>query len=130
MLKCDDSNEGPIESDEKIAAAPGMVMRSLKNWRKQAAKQGPRNLLDRNPPARHRPRGWPGKIHSGRRSRKWGALNQAKSVAELPLTSSVQKKSFSATWLRETSSVQSPTEILSHPLTQIKKGRSLVAAFF
>lgn len=47
MLKCDESEQGPAWSDEKIAEAFGTTTRSLENWRKQAALQGPLSLLER-----------------------------------------------------------------------------------
>lgn len=47
LLKCDESEQGPAWSDEKIADAFGMTTRSLENWRKQAVEQGPLSLLER-----------------------------------------------------------------------------------
>lgn len=47
MLKCDESEQGPAWADEKIAEAFGTTTRSLENWRKQAALQGPLSLLER-----------------------------------------------------------------------------------
>lgn len=47
MLKCDESEQGPAWTDEKIAEAFGTTTRSLENWRKQAALQGPLSLLER-----------------------------------------------------------------------------------
>ena len=44
MLKCDESEEGPAWPDEKIAEAFGTTTRSMENWRKQAALQGPLSL--------------------------------------------------------------------------------------
>jgi len=47
MLKCDESEQGPAWTDEKIAEAFGTTTRSLENWRKQAALDGPLSLLER-----------------------------------------------------------------------------------
>lgn len=47
MLKCDESEQGPGWTDEKIAEAFGTTTRSLESWRKQAALQGPLSLLER-----------------------------------------------------------------------------------
>lgn len=47
MLKCDESEQGPAWCDEKIAETVGATTRSLENWRKQAAEQGPLSLLER-----------------------------------------------------------------------------------
>lgn len=47
MLMCDEGEEGPAWSDESIAQAFGTTTRSLENWRKQAALQGPLSLLER-----------------------------------------------------------------------------------
>lgn len=47
MLKCDESEQGPAWTDEKIAEAFGTTTRSLENWRKQAALEGPLSLLER-----------------------------------------------------------------------------------
>jgi hypothetical protein len=47
MLKCDESENGPAWSDERIAEAVGTTTRSLENWRKQAALRGPSSLLER-----------------------------------------------------------------------------------
>ena len=47
MLKCDESEHGPGWTDEKIGEAFGTTTRSLENWRKQAALQGPLSLLER-----------------------------------------------------------------------------------
>ena len=47
MLKCDESEHGPAWTDERIAGAFGTTTRSLENWRKQAALQGPLSLLER-----------------------------------------------------------------------------------
>ncbi len=47
MLKCDESEEGPAWPDEKTAEAFGTTTRSMENWRKQAALQGPLSLLER-----------------------------------------------------------------------------------
>ena len=48
MLMCDEGDKGPGWTDEKIAEAFGTTTRSLENWRKQAALQGPLSLLERN----------------------------------------------------------------------------------
>ena len=48
MLWCDESEQGPAWSDEEISEAFGTTMRSMENWRKQAALQGPLSLLERN----------------------------------------------------------------------------------
>ena len=47
MLMCDESEHGPAWPDEKIAEAFAMTTRSMENWRKQAALQGPLSLLER-----------------------------------------------------------------------------------
>lgn len=47
MLKCDESEQGPHWSDEQIAEAFGTTTRSVENWRKQAALQGPLSVLER-----------------------------------------------------------------------------------
>lgn len=47
MLMCDESDEGHAWSDERIAEAFATTTRSLENWRKQAALQGPLSLLER-----------------------------------------------------------------------------------
>jgi len=47
LLMCDESDQGAAWSDEKIAEAFGTTTRSLENWRKQAALQGPLSLLER-----------------------------------------------------------------------------------
>ena len=47
MLKCDESEQGPAWTDERIAEAFGTTTRSLENWRKQAALEGPLSLLQR-----------------------------------------------------------------------------------
>lgn len=47
MLMCDESDQGPAWSDEDIAEAFATTTRSLENWRKQAALQGPLTLLER-----------------------------------------------------------------------------------
>jgi len=47
MLKCDESEQGPAWTDEKIAEAFAATTRSLENWRKQAALEGPLSLLER-----------------------------------------------------------------------------------
>jgi hypothetical protein len=47
MLKCDESEHGPAWPDEKIAEAFATTTRSLENWRKKAALEGPLSLLER-----------------------------------------------------------------------------------
>lgn len=47
MLKCDESEQGPGWTDERIAEAYATTTRSLENWRKQAALKGPLSLLER-----------------------------------------------------------------------------------
>lgn len=47
MLKCDEGEDGPGWSDEKIAEAFGTTTRSVENWRKQAVQRGPLSLLER-----------------------------------------------------------------------------------
>ncbi len=47
MLMCDESEAGPAWPDERIAEAFATTTRSLENWRKQAALQGPLSLLER-----------------------------------------------------------------------------------
>ena len=47
MLKCDESEDGPAWPDERIAEAYGTTTRSMENWRKKAALEGPLSLLER-----------------------------------------------------------------------------------
>ncbi len=47
MLMCDQGDQGPGWTDDKIAEAFATTTRSLENWRKQAALQGPLSLLER-----------------------------------------------------------------------------------
>ena len=47
MLKCDESEGGPAWPDERIAEAYGTTTRSMENWRKKAALEGPLVLLER-----------------------------------------------------------------------------------
>jgi len=47
MLKCDESEQGPAWPDGKIAEAFATTTRSLENWRKKAALEGPLSLLER-----------------------------------------------------------------------------------
>ncbi len=47
MLMCDEGEQGPGWTDEKIAQAFATTTRSLENWRKQAALRGPLSLLER-----------------------------------------------------------------------------------
>src|SRR5579862_4020351 len=47
LLMCDEGEEGPAWSDESIAQAFATTTRSLENWRRQAALQGPLSLLER-----------------------------------------------------------------------------------
>ncbi len=49
LLKCDQSPDGPAWSDERIADALEITVRSVENWRKQALLQGPLSLLVRKP---------------------------------------------------------------------------------
>lgn len=49
LLKCDQSKLGPAWSDERIAEAFDVSVRSVENWRQQAALQGPMSLLERKP---------------------------------------------------------------------------------
>ncbi len=47
MLMCDEGEQGPGWTDERIAQAFTTTTRSLENWRKQAALRGPLSLLER-----------------------------------------------------------------------------------
>jgi hypothetical protein len=47
LLACDQGPEGPAWTDAQIAAAYGCTARSVENWRKQAACEGPLSLLER-----------------------------------------------------------------------------------
>ena len=47
MLMCDEGDDGPGLTDERIAEVLATTTRSLENWRKQAALQGPLSLLER-----------------------------------------------------------------------------------
>jgi hypothetical protein len=47
MLMCDEGDQGPGWTDEKIAEAFATTTRSLENWRKQAVLRGPLSLLER-----------------------------------------------------------------------------------
>lgn len=47
LLMCDEGEDGPGWTDEQIAEAFSTTTRSLENWRKQAAEQGPLSLLER-----------------------------------------------------------------------------------
>lgn len=47
MLMCDESDSGPMWSDQQIAEAFGTTTRSVENWRKQAVLDGPLSLLNR-----------------------------------------------------------------------------------
>lgn len=47
MLKCDESEDGPAWPDERIAESYGTTTRSMENWRKKAALEGPLSLLER-----------------------------------------------------------------------------------
>ena len=47
MLMCDESEDGAAWPDERIAQAYGTTTRSLENWRKKAALDGPMSLLER-----------------------------------------------------------------------------------
>lgn len=47
LLMCDEGEGGPAWSDESIAQAFATTTRSLENWRRQAALEGPLSLLER-----------------------------------------------------------------------------------
>lgn len=47
MLMCDESEEGPAWPDERIAEGFATTTRSLENWRKKGALEGPLSLLQR-----------------------------------------------------------------------------------
>jgi len=47
LLKCDQGPHGPGWSDERIAEAFGLSVRSVENWRRQAVEEGPESLLER-----------------------------------------------------------------------------------
>jgi transposase len=47
MLKCDQGEDGAAWTDEKIAEAFGVTVRSIENWRKQAVLEGPLAVLER-----------------------------------------------------------------------------------
>lgn len=47
MLMCDEGEHGPAWPDERIAEAFATTTRSLENWRKKAALEGPLSLLQR-----------------------------------------------------------------------------------
>ena len=47
MLMCDEGDQGPGWTDEKIAQAFATTTRSLESWRKQAVLRGPLSLLER-----------------------------------------------------------------------------------
>ena len=49
MLKCDESGDGPAWTDEELAESFDTTTRSIQNWRKKAAEEGPLSLLDRKP---------------------------------------------------------------------------------
>ena len=49
LLKCDQADDGPGWTDERIAEAFGCTTRSLESWRKQAVERGPLALLERQP---------------------------------------------------------------------------------
>lgn len=47
LLKCDQGPHGPGWTDERIAEAFGMSVRSVEHWRQQAVEEGPESLLER-----------------------------------------------------------------------------------
>lgn len=47
LLKCDQGPHGPGWTDERIAEAFGMSVRSVEHWRRQAVEEGPESLLAR-----------------------------------------------------------------------------------
>jgi transposase len=47
LLHCDQGTDGPAWTDEKIAEAYGITVRSLESWRKRAVEAGPMALLER-----------------------------------------------------------------------------------
>ena len=49
MLKCDEGDGGPAWTDERLAESFDTTTRSIQNWRKKAAEEGPLTLLDRKP---------------------------------------------------------------------------------
>ncbi len=49
LLQCDQGQDGPAWTDERIAEAFGITTRSLESWRKQAVERGPLSLLERKP---------------------------------------------------------------------------------
>lgn len=52
LLQCDQGPGGPAWTDERIAEAYGVTVRSLESWRKQAVERGPLSLLERKPRVR------------------------------------------------------------------------------
>lgn len=47
LLKCDQGPHGPGWTDERIAEAFGVSVRSVEHWRQQAVEEGPESLLER-----------------------------------------------------------------------------------
>jgi len=47
MLKCDEGEDGPAWTDEKLSEAFGATRRSIENWRKKAVEEGPLSVLER-----------------------------------------------------------------------------------
>ena len=47
MLKCDESEDGPAWTDEKLAEVFNATTRSIENWRKKAVEDGPLSVLER-----------------------------------------------------------------------------------
>lgn len=45
LLKCDQGEDGPGWTDERIVESFGMTTRSLQNWRRQAVLEGPMSLF-------------------------------------------------------------------------------------
>lgn len=47
LLHCDQGADGPAWTDERVAEAYGVTVRSLESWRKRAVEAGPMALLER-----------------------------------------------------------------------------------
>ena len=47
LLKCDQGSRGPGWTDERIADAFGVTVRSIEHWRQEAVEHGPEALLER-----------------------------------------------------------------------------------
>jgi hypothetical protein len=47
LLHCDQGPDGPAWTDERVAEAYGITVRSLESWRKRAVAAGPMALLER-----------------------------------------------------------------------------------